>query len=309
MPKFFFLFLIALLFSADLYAQKIETVYLNKSDSTNNMYIAVIPEGKPKAFMFLMDGFGASPKGVLTLTELPKYAAQHGILTIIPILKTGSLYFGVDHESQKSLKEQIESAVAKYNLNGKDFYIGGFSIGGGAAVKYAELAVQSNYTIKPKAVFAIDAPLDWQNFYNGAKRVVRLSKPENINSEVTYMIERIEKEMNGTPTSALANFHQLSPYSLSDASQTAIKNLIKTPIMLISEPDIQWWLKERGYDLSYTNITDNVAMINELQQLGNEKAILVTTTNKGYRKPNNQRHPHSWSIAEPKEVIEWLLNQ
>jgi hypothetical protein len=309
MQKIFPLFVIALLFSTQLFAQKIETVYLNKSDSTTNMYIAIIPEGKPKAFMFLMDGFGASPKGVLTQTDLPKYAAQEGILTIIPVLKTGSLYFGVDHESQKSLKEQIESVAAKYNLSEKDFYIGGFSIGGSSVVKYAELANKNNYSIKPKAVFAVDAPLDWQNFYNGAKRVVRLSKPENINSEVTYMIDRIEKEMNGTPTSALGNFHQLSPYSSSDISQSAIKNLIKTPIMLISEPDIQWWLNERGYDLSYTNLADNVAMINELQQLGNDKAVLVTTTNKGYRKPNNMRHPHSWSIAEPTAVVEWLLRQ
>ncbi|RZJ74314.1 MAG: hypothetical protein EOO47_21345 [Flavobacterium sp.] len=89
----------------------------------------------------------------------------------------------------------------------------------------------------------------------------------------------------------------------------AIKNLIQTPIMFIAEPDIQWWLKERSYDLSYTNIADGVAMINELQKLGNSKAVLVTTTNKGYRKPSNQRHPHAWSIAEPAEVVGWLLKQ
>ncbi len=115
--------------------------------------------------------------------------------------------------------------------------------------------------------------------------------------------------MNGTPQTALANFHRISPYSLSDTTQKAIKNLINTPVMFISELDIQWWLTERSYDLSYMNIGDQAAMINELQKLGNKKAILVTTTNKGYRKPNNQRHPHSWSIAEPAEVVSWLLKQ
>lgn len=290
------------------FAQKIEKVYLNKIDTINNMYIAVIPEGKPiKSFMFLMDGFGASPQGVIVQTDLPQYAAQQGILTIIPILKTGALYFGVDNASQQSLKEQIDGVITKYSLKGKDFYIGGFSIGGSCAVKYAELAVQNNYPTKPKAVFAIDSPLDWEGFYNGAKRVVRLSDPAAVNNEVTYMIDRIEKEMKGTPKTNLANFHELSPYSTSDFTQKAIKNLINTPIMFISEPDIQWWLKERGYDLSYTNIVDGVGMINELQKLGNTKAALVTTTNKGYRKPNNQRHPHSWSIAEPADLVNWLL--
>ncbi len=123
------------------------------------------------------------------------------------------------------------------------------------------------------------------------------------------MIARIEKEMKGAPQTALENFYKLSPYSFSDTTQRAVKTLIKTPIMLISEPDIQWWLNQRGYDYSYINVTDGAAMINELNWLGNDKAILVTTTNQGYRKPGNTRHPHSWSIAHPVKVVNWLLSQ
>jgi hypothetical protein len=292
------------------YGQKLERVYLNPKDSTANMYIAVIPDGRPiKAFMFLLDGFGADPKDILLQTELPKYAAKQGILTILPVLKTGSLYFGVDSASQQSLNSQIETVITKYYLQGKDFYIGGFSIGGSCAVKYAELAVKNNYATKPKAVFAIDPPLDWERFYNSAKRVIRLSEPAKVNAEVTYMIDRIEKEMKGTPQTALENFYTISPYSFSDTTQRAVKTLIKTPLMLITEPDIQWWLSQRGYDFSYINIIDQIAMINELQKLGNTKALLVTTTNKGYRKPGNKRHPHSWSIADPVTLIKWLLSQ
>lgn len=290
--------------------QKIETVYLNAKDSTSDMYIAVAPEnGQAKSFMVLLDGFGNSPKDVLFQTDIPKYASQQGILTIIPILKTGPTYFGSDSASQQSLKEIISLVVTKYDLNGKDFYIGGFSIGGTCAVKYAELSVQADYAIKPKAVFAIDPPLDWERYYNGAKRVVRLSDPTKVNGEVFYMIDRIQKEMEGTPTTALKNFYDHSPYSYSDSTQKAIKNLIQTPIMIFSEPDIQWWLKERGYDYTYNNITDHAAMINELQRLGNKKAVLVTTTDKGYRTPSNMRHPHSWSIADPKQIIKWLQSQ
>ena len=289
------------------YGQKIETVYLNAKDSTTNMYVAVLPEKElVKSYIVLLDAFRSSPKDVLLQTDIPKYASQNGILTIIPILKTGSTSFGSDSASQQSLKEIIELVVTKYQLKGKVFYIGGFSIGGTCAVKYAELSIQNNYSIKPKAVFAIASPLDWERYYNAAKRVVRLSKPDKVNQEVFYMIDRIEKEMKGTPISVLKNFYNNSPYSFSDTTQKAIKYLIKTPIMLISEPDIQWWLKERGYDNSYNNITDHTAMINELQKLGNNNAILVTTTDKGYRKPDNIRHPHSWSIADPQQLIKWL---
>lgn len=309
MQKITTLLLVTLIASVT-FGQKLETVYLNSNDSNTNMFIAVIPDKIPvKAFMFLLDGFGASPKDVLIQTEFPKYIAQQGILTILPILKTGSRYFGVDSSSQQSLKYQIETAITKYHLEGKDFYIGGFSIGGSCVVKYAELAVKNNYATKPKAVFAVDPPLDWERYYNSAKRVVRLSDPTQVNDEVIYMIDRIEKEMKGTPQTAQENFYNISPYSFSDITQRAVKNLVKTPIMIISEPDIQWWLTNRGYDFSYINVTDHAAMINELQQLGNNNAVLITTIDKGYRKPDNRRHPHSWSIADPVQLTNWLLSQ
>lgn len=290
------------------YGQRIETVYLNAKDSTKNMYVAVFPDKEIKSFMVLLDGFGNSAKDIFIQTDIPNYAAQQGILTIIPVLKTGSSFFGSDSASHQSLKEIIELVYAKYELKGKDFFIGGFSIGGTCAVKYAELSVQHNYPIKPKAVFAIASPLDWERYYNAAKRVVRLSSPDKVNPEVFYMINRIEKEMKGTPKTALKNYYANAPYSFSDTTQTAIKNLIKTPITLISDPDIQWGLKERGYDISYNNITDHTGMINELQRLGNTNAVLVTTTDKGYRQPNNLKHPISWSIAEPEPLVKWLLS-
>lgn len=292
------------------YGQRVETIYLNAKDSTTNNYIAVFPENEEvKSYMVLLSGFGNSPKQVLSETDIPKYASQHNVLTIIPILKTGSSYFGSDSASHQSLKEIVELVVSKYQLNGKDFFIGGFSIGGTCAIKYTELSIQNNYTLKPKAVFAIASPLDWERYYNAAKRVVRLSNLDKVNQEVFYMINRIEKEMKGTPKTALKNFYANSPYSFSDTTQKAIKYLAKTPVMLISEPDIQWGLKERGYDISYNNITDHSAMINELQRLGNTNAVLVTTIDKGYRKPNNVKHPISWSIADPEQVIKWLQSQ
>jgi hypothetical protein len=291
--------------------QKLETTYLDPKDSTADMYLAVIPENKPiTAFLFLLDGFGVSaPKNLLVDTQLPILAAKQGILVIIPILKTGSLYFGSDDASQQSLNGMIGMVSDKYRLQGKDLYIGGFSIGGACVVKYAELAVSNNYRIKPKAVFAVDPPLDWARFFNAARRVVRLSEPGKVNGEVTYMLGRIEKEMQGTPQTAMENFYDHSPYSFSDTTQRAVKKLINTPLMLISEPDIQWWMSQRGYDYSYINVQDQAAMINELQNLGNAKAILVTTTGKGYREPGHTRHPHSWSIANPEYVIKWLLSQ
>ncbi|MBK7390550.1 MAG: hypothetical protein IPI23_16190 [Bacteroidetes bacterium] len=87
------------------------------------MYVAVIPE-KVNSFLILLDGYGNSPKGVLSQTEIPAYAAQQGILTIIPLLATGSTYFGSDRCFPQSLKEIINLVVTRYQLQGKDFFIG-----------------------------------------------------------------------------------------------------------------------------------------------------------------------------------------
>ena len=289
------------------YGQRTERIYLNEKGSTSNMYVALFPKGKViNSFMVLLDGFGNSPNSVLSQTEIPKFASKNGILTIIPVLKTGATYWGSDTASQESLKEIIQLVVSKYQLKDKDFYIGGFGIGGAFAVKKFELKGQENYEIKPKAIFAINPILDWERYYYGAKRVIRLSDSTKVNDEVFYMINRIEKEMGGKPETVLENYHSQSPYSFSDTTQKAIKNLIKIPIMIIAEPDIQWYLKERNYDCSYNNIFDQVAMINELQRLGNKNAVLITTINKGYRMPNKVRHPNSWSIADPKQILKWL---
>src|ERR1700743_1694474 len=113
------LFIFLVFISIASFAQKVETVYLNPRDSSANMYLAVQPENGPvKAFMFLLDGLGVSPKDVLVQTELPMLAAKQGILSIIPILQTGPLYFGSDMASQQALKDLIDRIVATYHLQG-----------------------------------------------------------------------------------------------------------------------------------------------------------------------------------------------
>ena len=284
---------------------KIEKVFLDKTDTTKNYYSIIYPPKLPwKGYLFLVPGFGENADNVFQQTDLSKKLALNGILTIIPTFQDGTLSFGVDSLSQLTFIEILKDVTKKHKLIDQRFYVGGFSIGGSCAIKYAE-----NALITPVAIFAIDPPLDFERFYNSAKRDVRLSKLKEPNQENIYMINRIEKEMNGTPQTALANFYKTSPYSFSDTTQTAIKNLVRTPMRIYSEPDINWWLKERGADLTSMNVTECSAMINELNRLGNVNATLITTENKGYRKPENRRHPHSWSIVDNDDLIRWLLKQ
>lgn len=287
------------------FGQKTEKVFLDKNDSSKNCYTIIYPPKLPwTGYIFIIPGFGETAERVLEQTDLPKLTAKSGLLTIIPTFQDGVLSFGIDNLSQQSFNNIILDVREKHKLTDLDYYVGGFSIGGSTAIKFAE-----NESLKPKAIFAVDPPLDLERYYNSSKREIRLSVNSSPDEERVYMIERLEKEMGGSPEIALKNYYKTSPYSFSDTTQTAIKNIIRLPLRIYSEPDVNWWLKENAEDFTGMNATECSAMINELNRLGNTKAELIITQNKGYRKPDNSRHPHSWSIVDNNELIEWLLRQ
>ncbi len=287
------------------FGQKIEKIFLDKKDTTKNHYTIIYPANPPyTGYIFIIPGFGETAERVLQQTDLPKITAQNGLLTIIPTFQDGVLSFGVDSLSQQSFNTILQDVKSKHTFIDQRFYLGGYSIGGSTVIKYAE-----NVKIKPTAVFAIDPPLDFERFYYSSKRDVRLSVNTKPSEGSLYMIDRIEKEMNGTPQKALSNYYKISPYSFSDITQNEIKKLGNTPLRIYSEPDVNWWLTEYKADFTSMNVTECSAMINELNRLGNTNAELIITQNKGYRKPDNIKNPHSWSIVDNNELVEWLLKQ
>jgi hypothetical protein len=54
------------------------------------------------------------------------------------------------------------------------------------------------------------------------------------------------------------------------------------------------------------NVLDQSAMVLWLREHGNERAEFVNAYQKGYRL-GGWRHPHSWSIVDPKEGMAWIL--
>jgi hypothetical protein len=310
MTRLIIAFLTFSLFAINCNAQKttipeIEKVYLDNTDTTKNCYTIIYPPKLPWAgYIFLIPGFGETAERVLQQTDLPKKLALNGILTIIPTFQDGVLSFGVDSLSQQSFDRILKDVTSKHKLNDQRFYVGGYSIGGSCTIKYAE-----NAAVKPTAIFAIDPPLDFERIYYSAKRDVRLSKDNKPNQENVYIIERLEKETGGSPANYLSEYYKFSPYSFTDTTQSAVKKLTKIPLRIYTEPDINWWMKERRADFTSMNSTECSAFINELNRLGNYNATLITTQNKGYRKPDNNRHPHSWSIVDNDELITWLLQQ
>ena len=290
------------------FAQNIENIYLNEDDSTRNRYLAVCPlEGSYNGYMFLIPSFYESPEHVMEQTDLPILAAQNGILTIIPTFKTGLASFGIDSLTQSSFKEIIDDVHKRYTLKHSNFYLGGFSIGGSCAVKFTEDAVRDNYDYIPDAIFVVDPPLDFIRLYNSFKRTLRIAPHSKLKNEALYLIDRMEEEFDGTPVTNTQNYINQSPYCFTDTNQTAIKQIVNIPVRYYTEPELHWKMNAYGStDYSDINGLDGSCMINELILLGNKHAELILTEDRGYRRPNHRKQPHSWSIINDEELIEWL---
>lgn len=300
-----YLFSLMLVGSAS--AQSYQVTYRNPKDSSVNYYITVQPVGQPKGVLVLLPGFGELPEYVYAETDLPKQAAQQGLLTVIATLKQGFQSFYIDETSQKTLDQIIREVQVRYNLAGKKLYIGGFSLGGSGAVRYAERAASISGLPRPNAVFAVDPPLDFRRLYESMSRVKRQSKSEMAVNEAQFFTERMRQEFGGIPNTNLNQYITLSPYSHTDTTARNAGLLRKTPIRLITEPDIDWQMTERNRDLYDLNTLDCVALVNYLRLSGNLNAVFVPTSGKGYRRQQKTRNPHSWSIADPRATIDWLL--
>lgn len=298
-----------LLIVINAFGQTKEIIYANPNDTLFNYYIAYKPQGQPSGLLLLLTSFGETPQIASNETELQKSAASRGLVTVFASLQYGTYTFFIDSLSQSNIDHLILDLQKRYGVKDKPFYLGGFSLGGSGAVKYAERAYSGTGLVKPKAIFAIDPPLDFERLYYSIEYELRNSTVPIAKQEADYFIKRLQYEFQSYPEYDKTPFIIMSPLSFSDTNQTNIKKLINCPILLITEPDIMWQMEERDRSLYDLNTLDCSIAINSLRLLGNKNAKLILTSNKGYRKLTGNRNPHSWSIADSDETIKWLLSQ
>mgnify|MGYP001662197745 CR=1 FL=1 len=279
-----------------------QLVILENGDSISNCYTAITPnDTNISALLFLVPGFGESPHDVLIQTDLPFNAANRGIATIIPLFQNGVESYGFDQESQLAFKRIFDDATTRYNIESDKYFLGGFSMGGAAALKFAE-----TQEVKPMALFMIDSPIDFERFYLSLIRDKEIFGKMNNDRIYQQLLDDVTRIMGGNPYDAKESYYKNSPFSASDSSQAAIQSLGNLPIRYYIEPAIEWWLNERNTDVYGLNLMDATSFINQIKNMGNNKAELIITNDKGYRRPSGQRHPHSWSIVDNDNLLEWM---
>ena len=125
-------------------------------------------------------------------------------------------------------------------------------------------------------------------------------------NEGTWVSGYLEANLGGTPDENMQAYINYSPYCYSDENVNNYLNFKNIAIRAYTEPDVNWWIETRRKDYYSMNSIDLAALINALKIAGNENAELITTQNKGYL-PDRTRHPHSWSIVDEIEMVDWFL--
>lgn len=242
-----------------------------------------------------------------TINKIFHHALPHDLA--VAYVTTGNRFeFFFNTENLQQIENYLHEIISKYQIPKANLLFCGMSLAGTRALKQAIFAQQPNsrHRLVPLAIAACDSPIDFVRFWQALERAKRLNFSPIAVNEATWVTAYLEENLGGTPKDQEANYLAYSPYSFSNLEPGNEQWLKDIAVRAYTEPDVQWWMKNRGKSYYGMNTLDAAALINALHVLGNEKAALILTENRGYR-PDGTRHPHSWSIVDEKELVEWFV--
>ena len=276
-----------------------EVIFRNPKDSTQNFYQQYLPNAAPKGLIMVFYGQFSNPKlatdAGFVLVSITPEADYFQTLFAANILKMSN--------------EMIAEICQKNKIPTNKVIMGGLSAAGTLALRLAEEGhkpKRNKLTIKPAAVFAIDPPLDYERFWVECNRKVKLNFHPVAVGEGREVLRRLKMAFGGSPAQFQQKYWAAAPYSHNAPNGGQIALLKNMPIRIYHEPDVDWWIENRRQDYSAMNSVDCAGAINDLRILGNTRAQLIGTTNRGYRE-DGTRHPHSWSIVDEKDLVDWCL--
>jgi hypothetical protein len=281
-------------------AQKPVYVYRNFKDSTQNFYVVRPPAAQVIGAVVLIN------RGLSDSTKKKAYAK--GVLLMTAVLAENYLDFLTDDHILERLDSMINEVTVKYKVPAGKIVIGGMSVAGTAAIRFAEYCAVGNsvFKFKPAAVFAVDPPLDYERMYNEAENAVRRNFNADAVLEGRKLMTFLKDKLGGAPTDDRATYEKVSPFSHTAKEGGNAPLLKNMHIRMYTEPDINWWIDNRRKDFYDLNVLDIAALINELKIMGNNRAELIVTNAKGYTEEGN-RHPHAWSIVDEDALLAWCI--
>ena len=293
-------------FSKAVIGQKIVYEYLNRNDTVSNV-IKIWKGNSNTKLVILLPPYGGN-FNYYNSSKLPKLLTSKGI--DLAVVYPGDVGY-LEENHLVRLDSLIGFIVNKYGYNRKNIIIGGFSAGGYGAMKYTVYSKMGNTILHyfPKAVFSIDAPLDIERWYYSLQSITeRNPKTNKAFGEAFYITGMLKELFGGDPSEKPEAYEKNSVLSIKKKDGGNAIYLINTPVLLFTEPDINWYINNLNLDYTQINAIDQAALVNILKLNGNKNAELVVITGKGFRPDlGNIRMPHSWQIVDEKLLAIWII--
>jgi hypothetical protein len=282
-------------------AQDGQIVCRHQFKTSNNCYRLYKPADSVRGLVVMLPYYG-SDANEFSSAALPGLLAKKNVATMV-VSASGYL---MDNDLV-TLKGLIGEVLQELSLPAGSLVVGGISAGGTGAVRYSEYCSSGHCVArtKPVAIFSVDAPLDFESWWNRAKLNLRRGNPKSGLEESQAILDALHSAMGGSPNQVRQAYRRRSPFLASEKEGGNARLLKDIPIRLYTEPDVLWWIENMGCDYYTINAVDQAALVLQLRALGNTKAELITTTGKGFRPPGT-RNPHSWTIVVEPELADWI---
>ena len=267
----------------------------------NNCYRVYKPANAARGLVVLLPYYG-SDANEFSSAALPGLLAQKNVATMV-VSAAGYL----KNDDLVTLAQLIAEVAQELKIPAGGLVVGGISAGGTGAVRYAEYCISGHRDARftPMAIFSVDAPLDFESWWNREKMNLRRGDPKSSVEESQGVMGALRSAMGGSPSQVPQAYRSRSPFLASERDGGNARLLKNLPVRLYTEPDVVWTIENIGRDYYTLNALDQGALFLQLRALGNTRVELITTTGKGFRPPGT-RNTHSWTIVDEPELAEWI---
>jgi pimeloyl-ACP methyl ester carboxylesterase len=231
-------------------------------------------------------------------------------VAVLHITTGNPLDFLFGERDVRDLADRVRRVLEENDLDGAPVFLAGLSLGGTRALRLAEFLCEhgDGRRVRVAAVAIVDAPLDMVRFWDAERRAAELGFHPAAADEGRWVTYLLETHLGGTPARARSRYVRYSPFVYSAKGGGNAVYLRDLPIRAYDEPDVNWWIENRRKSYYSMNSLDQAALIDQLRIFGNERAELVSSHGRrqGYAEGAS---PHTWSIVDNAELIEWFLAQ
>lgn len=254
-----------------------------------------------KATLVLFPGGGATAKDTKAEFDVLTAATANNVSVVFMNINGG---LWMDSTATNELTQELESVFTDHELDPENTFIGGMSIGGNAALTVSNHLIQKKSSIAPKGVFIVDSPLDLYALYESSiKDIANPNLGEDRLAEPKWIVSNFEEAFS--KNSLLTNIQNVSPFTVAN-QHTSVPNLKAIKLRFYTEPDTVWYKEVRQTDFESTNAYAIQQIAKDLKSKNWNQFELIETENKGFR-ADGERHPHSWSIVDVSDLVEWIL--